>query len=424
MFKCSIRNYIDNISKTPNEAYKDLVQATIDSQWYNTTQLYTIKEQKALPFCDDYIEYEAWVDTISDTLVNTNKDYSNFVRILFRDINHQQNYKGQYYKICLDDEHEETYICYDRMNKLGQTCEFKCVRCNNVLTWMDEDGSIQKYPCYLGTDISSTNNLINKDGIIPNTRMIILVQANKNTKSIIRNQRFMFEHSTTFKVEEINNYMQEQGTDGEVTCVKIYIDYSTILPTDNTELNICDYYLDDYKLTIQEKDIEQIPSSSGKFTAILQKNGNIVEEELEWFADNETLYLQEDGSYYVMGMDGDYTTVTCRMKHNPNVFDTTNVNIVQTYPLNKSLKVYPIITELSEKSSVEFNCNVYVDGKVEESEIVCVPSGTNSDNYLLENTENGYKLTNINKSTKKLKLVFKSDDCEDVEMLIKLNGLL
>jgi len=424
MFKCSIRNYVDNIIRTPNDSYKDLVQATIDSQWENTTQLYNIKEQQGLPFVDDYMEYEAWVDTISDTLVNTNKDYSNFVRILFRDIDHKQNYKGQYYKLCLDGEHEETYICYDRMKKLSQTCEFKCVRCNNILTWMDKDGNIYTYPCYLGTDISSTNNLINKDGIIPNTRMIILVQANENTKSIIRNQRFMFEHTTTFKVEEINNYMQEQGTDGEVTCVKIYIDYSTILPTDNTTLNVCDYYLNTYKLTIQEKDILQLANANGKLNAILQRNGEIVTEELEWSCDNSTIYLQDDGNYYVMGGVGDETTVTCKMKNNPNIFDTTKITIVEDYLPDKKIKVYPVITELSEKSSVEFNCKVYVEGDKTSEVVACVASGVNSSNYQLTETLDGYKLTNIKKTTKPLQLKFSAENCDDVIMTIKLNGLL
>ena len=70
-----------------------MIQATINDQWDNTTQLYTIKEQSALPFKDEYTEYEAWIDAISDNLVNTSKVYSDFVKILFKDIDHKQNYK-------------------------------------------------------------------------------------------------------------------------------------------------------------------------------------------------------------------------------------------------------------------------------------------------------------------------------------------
>ena len=198
MFNFNVKNYLDKIVQTPKEYYQGLVQATINDQWINTTQLFTIKEQSALPFVDEYIEYEAWVDVISDNLINTSKVYSDFVRVLFQDIDHKQNYKGQYYKMALDGKHEEYYICYDRMRTLEQVADFSCVRCNNVLTWIDEYGKIVEMPCYLGTDISSTNNLINKDGTVPNTRLIILVQANDYTMSIVKNQRFMFQHSTAF----------------------------------------------------------------------------------------------------------------------------------------------------------------------------------------------------------------------------------
>ena len=200
MFSFNRKNYTDNIAQTPKEYWNGLHQATIDTMWRDTTQIYTVKEQNALPFTDEYTEYEAWVATVSDDLINYSKVYSDFVRLSFRDLDHKQNYKGQYYKMALDGEHEETYICYDRINKTTLTADFKIVRCNNVLTWIDEYGNIIKQPCYLGTDVTSTNNLIGKDGIIPNARLIILIQANDFTKSIVKNQRFMFEHSTAFKV--------------------------------------------------------------------------------------------------------------------------------------------------------------------------------------------------------------------------------
>ena len=71
MFNFNVKNYLDRIVQTPKEYYQGLVQATINDQWDNTTQLYTIKEQSALPFKDEYTEYEAWVDVISDSFVNS-----------------------------------------------------------------------------------------------------------------------------------------------------------------------------------------------------------------------------------------------------------------------------------------------------------------------------------------------------------------
>ena len=94
-----LENYMNHIAQTPKEYHRGLIQATIDSRWEDTTQIHTIKEQSALPFVDEYTEYEAWVDVITDNLINTSKVYSDFVRVLFQDIDHKQNYKGQYYKM-------------------------------------------------------------------------------------------------------------------------------------------------------------------------------------------------------------------------------------------------------------------------------------------------------------------------------------
>ena len=426
MFNFNVKNYLDKIVQTPKEYYQGLVQATINDQWINTTQLFTIKEQSALPFVDEYTEYEAWVDVISDNLINTSKVYSDFVKVLFKDIDHKQNYKGQYYKINLDGEHEEYYICYDKMNRLSQVSDFNCVRCNNVLTWVDEYGKILTMPCYLGTDISSTNNLVSKDGIVPNTRLIILVQANEYTMSIVKNQRFMFQHSTAFKVEEVNNYMQEQETDGQVTCVKIYVDYSAILPSDNKELNICDYYKTNYTLTIDQNDIEQTNGFSGQLTATVKDGNDIVDMPLKWStSDSEVVEIDEQGNYQVIGEIGSMGQITCSMADNESIHDTITIKVVDDYLPEKKIIINPNnITELNQGQVIDFTCGVYIEGEKQDDIVTCIPSGADVYSYTLAETLDGYKLTVRQESDNDLVLTFSADGCDDVIMTIELLGLL
>ena len=421
-----LENYINHIAQTPKEYHRGLIQATIDSRWEDTTQIHIVKEQSALPFKDEYTEYEAWVDAISDNLVNTSKVYSDFVKILFKDIDHKQNYKGQYYKLNLDGEHEEYYICYDKMNRLSQVSDFNCVRCNNVLTWADEYGNILTMPCYLGTDISSTNNLVSKDGIIPNTRLIILVQANEYTLSIVKNQRFMFQHSTAFKVEEVNNYMQEQETDGQVTCVKIYVDYSAILPSDNKELNICDYYKTNYTLTIDQGDIEQTNGFSGQLTATIKDGDDIVDMPLKWStSDSDVVEIDEQGNYQVIGEIGSMGQITCSMADNESIYDTITIKIVEDYLPEKKIIINPNnITELNQGQVIDFDCGVYIEGEKQDDIVTCIPSGADVYSYTLAETLDGYKLTVRQESDSDLILTFSADGCDDVIMTIELLGLL
>lgn len=427
MFKFNTKSYVDNVAQTPKEYWEGLHQATLDTMWDDTTQIYTIKEQDALPFKDNYTEYEAWVSTVSDDLINYSKVYSDFVRLLYRDLNHKQNYKGQYYKFALDGEHEETYICYDRMNLSTLTADFKVVRCNNVLTWIDKYGNIITLPCYLGTDVTSTNNLIGKDGIVPNARMIILVQANEFTKSIVKNQRFMFEHSTAFKVEEVNNFMQEQGTDGQVTCVKIYINYSAIIPNDNVELNICDYYDVGYTISIDQDNIEQVNGFTGTLTATVKNIDEVVDDmEVIWETDDKTVVtIDSMGNYKVVGLDGDKATITCRLKENMDIKDSITIEVVGTVISSPIIVINPNdVTVLKERQSVAFIPKVYNEGEELSTSVACIPSGANPLCYTLVPVTNGYLLTILKKSNKPLTLTFSADGCEDNIVNIKLMGLL
>lgn len=429
MFNFNRQNYTNNIAQTPKEYWENLHQATIDTMWRDTTQIYTIKEQNALPFTDEYTEYEAWVATVSDDLINYSKVYSDFVRLSYRNLEHKQNYKGQYYKFALDGEHEEYYICYDRMNKTTLTADFKVVRCNNVLTWIDEYGNIIKQPCYLGTDVTSTNNLIGKDGIVPNARLIILVQANDFTKSIVKNQRFMFEHSTAFKVEEVNNYMQEQGTDGEVTCVKIYINYSAIIPNDNVELNICDYYDVNYTVNIdQEEKIEQINGFTGTLTATVKDLDTVVENiPIKWSSSDSTVVkIDDNGNYEIVGtVVGNKAIITCALSANEEINDSIEIEVVASAITNKVIITNPNnIKLLKEKDKVDFICQVYNEGDLLPDTVTCVASNVPQKCYELTPITNGYSLKIKAQYNKPLILTFSASGCADYVMPIKLIGLL
>lgn len=441
-------DFVDKIALTPDDYWNSLAQATVLERWYDTTQIYEIEEQKAIiEVDDDDISHfkgfedisleeswekprEAWVGTISDDLVNSSKIYSDFVNVMFKNLKHKQNYRGQYYKFKPDKEHEETYICYDRMNRIKDS-QFKCVRCNNVLTWIDnKTKSIITLPCYLGNDISSTNNYIGKDGIVSNTRMIILVQANEFTSSIIPNQRFMFEHSNAFKVEEVNNYMHEEGTEGQVTCIRIYVDYSPILPGDNRELNICDYS-DDITLTINSSNYIKI-SEDKVLTSTLKLGGvEVVDNppKIIWESSDESVVtIDEDGTCHPIGNVGDKATITCSVKDNSVIRDSITVEIASAIvPKNKTIVVTPNdVTLIREKQSITFEYHVEQGGAQTTDGVRCIASNVEESCYELnEDIANNKCDINVYKrSTTPLILTFSADGCDDVILEIKLRGLI
>ena len=315
------------------------------------------------------------------------------------------------------------------MNLSTLTADFKVVRCNNVLTWIDEYGNVITLPCYLGTDITSTNNLIGKDGIVHNERLIILIQANDFTKSIVKNQRFMFEHSTAFKVEEVNNYMQEQGTDGQVTCIKIYINYSAITPNDNVELNICDYYDADYTIKInQENNIKQVTGFTGTLTATVKNIDTVVEGlQVNWYSsDNTVVKIDNNGNYEIVGnIVGNKAIITCCLDVNKEIKDSIEIEVVSSVVTNKVIVVNPNdIKLLKERDKVDFICNVYNEGDLQPDVVNCVGSGVPDNCYTLTSNHSGYKLIIHKKYNTPLILTFSATGCADYVMTIKLIGLL
>lgn len=418
-------NYINNISKTPSESYKEIVQESINAQWDNTTQLRKIKEQ-SYPFSDEYTEYEALVDSVSDVSVNTSKVIGDYINILFKDISHPLNVRGQKYLYdTKNNGSEQVYLCYDKINPLGQVANLKAIRCNNFIKWKDKtNGSIKKEPIFLGYEITATNNNITKDGIISQRRLVVLIQGNEDTKKIRENQRFMISHSKVFKVTEINNMIMDDINTGDSTLLTMYIEWDSLLDKDSTALNICDYYDDIYSINIDQNDIEQIKGHKGKLTYTSKLDDEIIDNvPIIWKSSNSNIVtINEKGYYELVGEIGDNCTIKCTMKENEEVFDEITVSIVSDCVGKKVIHVTPNIKELKENSSVNFVCGVYLDSVKQTDVIKCEPNWI-GDNYTLEETIDGYKLTNNLINVEPLILTFSSGDCEPVVMEIKLKGL-
>lgn len=309
MILSNYSQYINNIAQSPSDTYNSITQETIKKQWDNTTQLRMVQEEN-YPFNQEYTEYEAWISTISNVSVNTDKIIGDYIGILFKDCDHPQNYKGQKYIY-----NNDTYLCYDRLNKLTQVSDFKCIRCNNTMSWIDrESKEIYSEPMFLGYEVSSTNNQISKKGTIGNSRLIIFCQANEKTKSISINQRFIFQHKSAFKVEEINNYNQESGTNGDVTFLKFHMVKDTINPqTDNVELNLADYN------NIMNGDTTDTPSEIMSEIIISPTFSSLVTGDSLTFSANlykNSVLADDVVTCVVSGLDNSYYTLVEEIEKN------------------------------------------------------------------------------------------------------------
>lgn len=426
MFNFDSNNYLNNVAQTPMQYYHDLLQASVDSQWENTTLIDIIKEEQ-YPFNDEYVEHEVWVDTVSDVSVNTLKAIGNYINVIFKDIDHTRNYRGQKYKWREKDRnYESTYLCYDMISSVMGVAETKLIKCNNSIKIIDKtNGYIHEEPIFVGWEITSTNNQQNKDGIIENRRLVCLMQKNKYTSGVVENERFMTSTNKAFKVTQIDDTNEENYNEDFCTMYTLFIEWTPILKDrDNLELGIADYYDNQYKLKInQEKEIEQSKGFVGKLTTTITKNEEIIDIPIVWKSDNEdAVVIDEYGNYEIVGEAETDAIIYCYLEGNESVNDFVNIKVVQELLPNKILVITPKITELKQNFEQEFSCGVYINEEKQEDVVECSANWTDSKYYILEETLNGWKLRNIHSCNNKLELKFSSGDMEET-MTIKLGGL-
>ena len=412
--------WMNAISESPRQYHHDYLQATIDTFFRDNTQIRVVKEQ-SYPFTDTYTEYEAYVDSVADATVAYQKEQTDFIEIMFKDIDHTPNVRGQKYLYAPDEENYQTYLCYSRINQLTQTADFKCVRCNNYIKWINSSGQIVQEPIYLGYELSSTNNQTNNDGTVPQRRLVVYMQGNDNTKEIILNQRFMLSHKRVFKVTEINDYAMADTNTGDVTMIGMYIEWSALLPSDNTELNICSYGDANYSMSVSPSSLNLANGSTGVLTGTVTYNSNTITMPLTWLSsDTNVVTIDSNGNYKIVGSTGDTAVITCTA-NSINLSTTVSVTVVATPVVVDKILITPTITSLTQYSSQAFTCTT-TNGEI----VLCSAtySGSNNSDYTLTSTSSGYTLINNSGIGTTLTLTFTSGSLTPVVMAISLVGLL
>lgn len=420
-------NYINNIAETNREYYENFIQAAQDSYWEDNVLVRKIKEQ-VYPFENKYVEYEVMVDTVSDILINTNKDISDFISITFKDTKHPVNHRGQKYLYDPnEDGNYQTYLCYDTIQPLKIVKESKLVRCNNYLKWIDKDtGTIIKEPCFLGYELSSYSNQISKEGTIENRKLVCVIQGNEYTFKFKTNQRFIIGHKSAFKILQVNQYMMEDINTEDTPLLEMFIQWDSLLPSDDLVNNIADIHNDAYTIEINSNDIKAVRGYSDTLTASVTLNGEIIDADLEWSSDNESVVkVTKDGKFTVVGEVDQTANIICNLglSYTP-IQSQISVTVVADEQSNYVIKVTPMITDITELSTETLVGTVYKDGDKTDAVVTCTPSWVDNEYYTLTEVDtNTFEIFNAKHSKKKLELTFSAENCEDVVLPIKLKTL-
>lgn len=404
------QNNLDNITRTPNQTHLENAQALYDSVWDNSTQTsYEILEQSEIG-SEEYFAQDISVDMAIDfsTGMKKSDDWKIFS---YRDISHNTTL-GIMYKFA------DNYWLTVNTGNLGSPLNSVMVRrCNNVAKWVDkETGEIKQERCVIDYSIQSPNPKVNKDLIVQNGHIVLIIQGNENTLALKKNQRFLF-NGEPYKLTGYNNMLQNGVVDDSTTLLyyDLYLDIE--LPTDDIENNIANRFEYNYQLSILENPISQIQGFSGVLTPQVTFNGEIVPREVKWES-NDYGTIDNMGNYILTGEVGTTAIFTCLFG---DLKQSININIVESVASNYEIVIEPIVKELRQNKSIKINADLYKDG-IKQNDIVTVNSqGADDTSYsIVDNNNNEFTLTCLSVSKIPLVLTFTSGEIsKSIEVNLK-----
>lgn len=404
-----------------NESYyREFTQNSIDFIFDDSTLVRTVKEE-SYPFNGTYVDYQCHVDTISDVSVNTTKVSGNYLSLIFRDCSHK-NRRGQKYLY-----EDKPYLCFDKTEDLSEISRTKIIKCNNKISWIDKaSGKIITEPIFIGFEMSATNSNVTKDSTVEQRRLICLIQGNEYTKDIVENQRFLLSKTKAFKVTQSYDINLDDINEEYSSMITLYIEWSSVLPQDNKELLVADYYQLNYKLSINSTDLSLSNGAIGQLTSTVLLNDNETTNILvQWStSDVGVVMIDSQGNYHVIGSNGSTAILTCSVVGHAEVSDSINLSIADTPIIAKELVVNPNETvSVLQGREQTISYGVYSNGALQSDVVTIVPNWTNTNNYTLTYGTNNVKINNVLKSTTPLTLTFTSGIMTQV-VTIKLGGVI
>jgi hypothetical protein len=390
------------INKTPKQDYIDLVQETLDDQFYNSSDVFTIQEETALA-SGVYQNVDVRVNNVVNAGVGNNAEVD-FKKLLFKDLGHETQ-MGWMYKF---DNNYWVAINIDTIKTLAQTVIVK--RCNNMLRWMDDLGIIYEEPCSLGylimenRDYSTAGSAL----VVPSGMIDCSAQLNPRTNKIKPNQRFLFGNPnnwTAYRVEGggINNYNNRTTAtnyDTGLLKLSLAVDYANP-QTDDYTRGIANVGENVYQLTLNQSTISGGVGQTVQLQATTTLNGEVVSRTLVWSSSNPA-YATVNSTGLVTFVATGSTTITCAISGNTLVNDTCTATVGGSPVDNYQVIFSPDRNTILEESTQSWDVYLYKNG-VQEADVFTFsldPNTVPSANYFYNTSGgNSFSIQNLKRFT-------------------------
>lgn len=386
---------------TPHQHYINQLQALINNRWNNSTQTSETIYQQYEIGSEDYNVVDISIDIAIDIGTGFKKG-DDFKVFSYRDLSIKVPL-GIMYRT-----NNDYWICTNT-NRFGSpTNSVEVRRCNNVMKWIDpQNGSLYQQRCAIDYELSSPQPSKDKDVVVASGHIFVIVQGNDITRSIRKNQRFIF-NGQPYKISAYQTMLNNNMEDNNNTLFYIDMYLDTIQKSDdlvNNIANATDYV---YTIEIQPDVAQQVNGFIGRAIATVEFNGEVVNKDVVW-SGNKYVTIDSDGHYTLNGNNGDIAVITASLNNNSDVYDQCSIEIVDSVVDVYDIIINPSFDEVRQKQPMTFTAYLYQNGVRQDDEITWGYSGLTTDYFSLSQNGHTFTLSVLKLTNDPLTLTFSSE---------------
>jgi len=385
----------------PKDQYTELFQQTLNEQFYNSSDWWTIQEETAIG-SKIYENQDVRINHVinAETGLKLGDDWKT---LLFQSVSHFTDL-GRFY---IFDNSTWIVINTESVKNIGATCTIR--RCNNTLRWIDEPtGVYHEEPCAIEYMVKEPRDYITQGSPFPTPGgfLHVITQLNENSGKINENQRFLFGnpgHWTCYKVTGtgINDFTNVATYDNDSAHI-LTLDMSANFinkELDDIVNGICDVYTNIYDVALNSGSISGSPTGTMQLNAYVTYNGNSVERTMEWVSSNTEVasVSGNSGSALITFNTNGSCVITASVYGNP-ANDSCWITVSASPTVNNEILISPNINYILEGSNRTYSVYLYENGILSSGSFVITCSGSNVPltSYIFEQTDgNHFKVTNI-----------------------------
>lgn len=382
----------------PKSDYVSLFQHTMDEQFYNASNWYTIEEETTVGSAK-YSNVDVRIAHVinAETGLKLGDDWKT---LLFQNVEHPIEL-GKLYKM-----NDSTWLTTNTefIKNLTGTCTIR--RCNNTLRWIDEPtGIYYTEPCCIEYLVKEPRNYATQGSpfITPGGFLHIETQLNSRSGKIKENQRFLFgnpQHWTCYKVvgtgiNDFRNVATYDNMSAKILTLDLVADF--VSPELDDMVNgIADVYTNVYVVTLSQESIEGMPGETIQMQVGLTYNKDTATRNILWSSSDSSVASVTSAGLVTLNSIGN-CTITATVEGNP-AHDTCNVAVSNT-PVNiTEIRLTPNTNYVLEGSTRDYTVYLY-NNNIQQADtftITCAGNSVPSANYVFAQTgANAFRISNL-----------------------------